>query len=93
MEVCWWTALGSSLLHTALLGKKTKWPSCFSKVFEVEIIITFMIRSRSESSWTAVVGEFDLKKTDPDEQVMKVNRIITHPKVNTSHNSQMFPFT
>ncbi|KAI7809418.1 serine protease 56 [Triplophysa rosa] len=38
--------------------------------------------SRSESSWTAVVGEFDLTKTDPDEQVMKVNRIITHPKFN-----------
>ncbi|XP_051554166.1 uncharacterized protein LOC127441053 [Myxocyprinus asiaticus] len=38
--------------------------------------------SRSEIYWTAVVGEFDLTKTDPDEQVMKVNRIITHPKFN-----------
>ncbi|KAI2667855.1 Serine protease 56 [Labeo rohita] len=38
--------------------------------------------SRSESYWTAVVGEFDLTKTDPDEQLMKVNRIITHPKFN-----------
>ncbi|XP_017207703.4 serine protease 56 [Danio rerio] len=38
--------------------------------------------SRSESYWTAVVGEFDLTKTDADEQIMKVNRIITHPKFN-----------
>ncbi|KAF6728477.1 Serine protease 56 [Oryzias melastigma] len=38
--------------------------------------------SRSESSWTAVVGEFDITKTDPDEQVLKVNRIISHPKFN-----------
>ncbi|KAK7163579.1 hypothetical protein R3I93_007587 [Phoxinus phoxinus] len=38
--------------------------------------------SRSESYWTAVVGEFDLTKSDPDEQIMKVNRIITHPKFN-----------
>uniref|UniRef100_A0A671LVB8 Peptidase S1 domain-containing protein n=1 Tax=Sinocyclocheilus anshuiensis TaxID=1608454 RepID=A0A671LVB8_9TELE len=38
--------------------------------------------SRGESYWTAVVGEFDLTKTDPDEQIMKVNRIITHPKFN-----------
>ncbi|CAK6952490.1 uncharacterized protein prss56 [Scomber scombrus] len=38
--------------------------------------------SRSESSWTAVVGEFDITKTDPDEQVLKVNRIIPHPKFN-----------
>ena len=38
-------------------------------------------RSRSESYWTAVVGEFDITKADPEEQVMKVNRIITHPKV------------
>lgn len=37
--------------------------------------------SRSESYWTAVVGEFDITKTDPDEQVLKVNRIIPHPKV------------
>lgn len=34
--------------------------------------------SRSESYWTAVVGEFDITKTDPDEQVLKVNRIIPH---------------
>ncbi|KAI1882970.1 hypothetical protein AGOR_G00240370 [Albula goreensis] len=38
--------------------------------------------SRGENYWTAVVGEFDITKTDPDEQVMKVNRIITHPKFN-----------
>uniref|UniRef100_W5MFD6 Serine protease 56 n=1 Tax=Lepisosteus oculatus TaxID=7918 RepID=W5MFD6_LEPOC len=38
--------------------------------------------SRSENSWTAVVGEFDITKTDAEEQVMKVNRIISHPKFN-----------
>ncbi|XP_037314704.2 uncharacterized protein prss56 [Pungitius pungitius] len=38
--------------------------------------------SQSESYWTAVVGEFDITKTDPDEQVLKVNRIIPHPKFN-----------
>ncbi|XP_072560311.1 serine protease 56 [Paramormyrops kingsleyae] len=38
--------------------------------------------SRSENYWTVVVGEFDITKTDPEEQVMKVNRIITHPKFN-----------
>ncbi|CAB1443041.1 unnamed protein product [Pleuronectes platessa] len=38
--------------------------------------------SRSESYWTAVVGEFDITKTDPGEQVVKVNRIIPHPKFN-----------
>ncbi|KAM4550899.1 uncharacterized protein prss56 isoform 2-T2 [Odontesthes bonariensis] len=38
--------------------------------------------SRSESHWTAVVGEFDITKTDPDEQALKVNRIIPHPKFN-----------
>ncbi|MED6292649.1 hypothetical protein CHARACLAT_002591 [Characodon lateralis] len=38
--------------------------------------------SRSESYWTAVVGEFDITKKDPDEQVLKVNRIIPHPKFN-----------
>ncbi|XP_069014120.1 uncharacterized protein prss56 [Embiotoca jacksoni] len=38
--------------------------------------------SRGESYWTAVVGEFDITKTDPDEQVLKVNRIIPHPKFN-----------
>uniref|UniRef100_A0A8C5N5L0 Peptidase S1 domain-containing protein n=1 Tax=Gouania willdenowi TaxID=441366 RepID=A0A8C5N5L0_GOUWI len=37
---------------------------------------------RSESYWTAVVGEFDITKTDPDEQVLKVNRILSHPKFN-----------
>jgi hypothetical protein len=39
------------------------------------------VRSRSESYWTAVVGEFDISKPDPDEQILKVNRIISHPKV------------
>ncbi|KAL0966469.1 hypothetical protein UPYG_G00295660 [Umbra pygmaea] len=34
------------------------------------------------SSWTAVVGEFDITKTDPDEQQVKVNRIVPHPKFN-----------
>nr|XP_057922807.1 serine protease 56 isoform X2 [Doryrhamphus excisus] len=38
--------------------------------------------SRGESYWTAVVGEFDITKTDPDEQILKVNRIIPHPKFN-----------
>ncbi|XP_049334936.1 serine protease 56 isoform X1 [Astyanax mexicanus] len=38
--------------------------------------------SRSDSYWTAVVGEFDITKTDPEEQVLKVNRVITHPKFN-----------
>ncbi|KAJ8389569.1 hypothetical protein AAFF_G00118060 [Aldrovandia affinis] len=38
--------------------------------------------SRSESYWSAVVGEFDITKTDPEEQVLRVNRIITHPKFN-----------
>ncbi|XP_035993665.1 uncharacterized protein prss56 [Fundulus heteroclitus] len=38
--------------------------------------------SRSESYWSAVVGEFDITKKDPDEQVLKVNRIIAHPKFN-----------
>ncbi|KAJ8270188.1 hypothetical protein GJAV_G00111360 [Gymnothorax javanicus] len=38
--------------------------------------------SRSENYWTAVVGEFDITKTDPEEQVMRVNRIIPHPKFN-----------
>ncbi|KAI4881434.1 hypothetical protein NFI96_014473 [Prochilodus magdalenae] len=38
--------------------------------------------SRSESYWTAVVGEFDITKSDPDEQVLKVNRVIAHPKFN-----------
>uniref|UniRef100_A0A8C8HPU0 Peptidase S1 domain-containing protein n=1 Tax=Oncorhynchus tshawytscha TaxID=74940 RepID=A0A8C8HPU0_ONCTS len=38
--------------------------------------------SHSESYWTAVVGEFDITKTDTDEQVLKVNRIIPHPKFN-----------
>ncbi|KAG7457076.1 hypothetical protein MATL_G00242670 [Megalops atlanticus] len=38
--------------------------------------------SRSESYWTAVVGEYDITKTDPEEQVMRVNRIIPHPKFN-----------
>ncbi|XP_035803436.2 uncharacterized protein prss56 [Amphiprion ocellaris] len=40
------------------------------------------VAGRSESYWTAVVGEFDITKTDPDEQVLKVNRIIPHPKFN-----------
>lgn len=42
---------------------------------------TDICSSRSESYWTAVVGEFDITKADPDEQVLKVNRIIPHPKV------------
>uniref|UniRef100_A0A671P9M0 Peptidase S1 domain-containing protein n=1 Tax=Sinocyclocheilus anshuiensis TaxID=1608454 RepID=A0A671P9M0_9TELE len=35
---------------------------------------------------------FDRTKTDPDEQIMKVNRIITHPKVNTSKTVCLFMF-
>ncbi|XP_068196925.1 serine protease 56 isoform X2 [Antennarius striatus] len=38
--------------------------------------------SHSESDWTAVVGDFDTTKADPDEQLLKVNRIIPHPKFN-----------
>nr|XP_054595516.1 serine protease 56 isoform X1 [Nothobranchius furzeri] len=37
---------------------------------------------RGESYWTAAVGDFDITKADPDEQVLKVNRIIPHPKFN-----------
>jgi len=53
---------------------------------DLSLIPTFsycfdLCSSRSESYWTAVVGEFDITKTDPDEQVLKVNRIIPHPKV------------
>ncbi|KAI5092892.1 serine protease 56, partial [Silurus meridionalis] len=40
------------------------------------------VGSQSEHYWRAVVGEFDITKVDPDEQVMKVNRIIVHPKFN-----------
>ncbi|TSY27762.1 Serine protease 56 [Bagarius yarrelli] len=40
------------------------------------------IGSQSEHYWTAVVGEFDITMADPDEQVIKVNRIIIHPKFN-----------
>uniref|UniRef100_A0A3P8SQH1 Serine protease 56 n=1 Tax=Amphiprion percula TaxID=161767 RepID=A0A3P8SQH1_AMPPE len=37
-----------------------------------------------DSSWvvTAAHCVFDITKTDPDEQVLKVNRIIPHPKFN-----------
>lgn len=45
------------------------------------VLLFCLCSSRSESYWTAVVGEFDITKTDPDEQVLKVNRIIPHPKV------------
>lgn len=45
------------------------------------LLQSFLSSSRSESYWTAVVGEFDITKKDPDEQVLKVNRIIPHPKV------------
>lgn len=47
----------------------------------VSVPVSDLCSSRSESYWTAVVGEFDITKTDPDEQVLKVNRIIPHPKV------------
>jgi len=57
---------------------------CIQMVCERTKCISPPNRSRSESYWTAVVGEFDLTKSDPDEQIMKVNRIITHPKVNAS---------
>lgn len=45
--------------------------------------------SRSESYWTAVVGEFDITKADPDEQVLKVNRIIPHPKVSIQGSGRL----
>ncbi|XP_058890208.1 uncharacterized protein prss56 isoform X2 [Acipenser ruthenus] len=38
--------------------------------------------SRNENSWSVVVGEYDLTQTDPEEQVLQVNRILTHPKFN-----------
>ncbi|RXM99788.1 Acetylcholine receptor subunit gamma [Acipenser ruthenus] len=40
------------------------------------------IGSRNENSWSVVVGEYDLTQTDPEEQVLQVNRILTHPKFN-----------
>ncbi|XP_041125880.1 serine protease 56 [Polyodon spathula] len=38
--------------------------------------------SRNENLWRVVVGEYDLTQTDPEEQVLQVNRILTHPKFN-----------
>ncbi|EMP27510.1 Putative serine protease 56 [Chelonia mydas] len=34
----------------------------------------------NELAWTVVVGDYDLAKWDEGEQVLPVNRIITHPK-------------
>ncbi|CAM5164134.1 unnamed protein product [Natator depressus] len=36
----------------------------------------------NELAWTVVVGDYDLAKWDEGEQVLPVNRIITHPKFN-----------
>lgn len=36
-----------------------------------------------------MVGEFDITKAEPDEQVLKINRIITHPKVNIHLHQQV----
>lgn len=52
----------------------------------VSVPVFDLCSSRSESYWTAVVGEFDITKTDPDEQVLKVNRIIPHPKVTIQYH-------
>uniref|UniRef100_A0A452GLS6 Peptidase S1 domain-containing protein n=1 Tax=Gopherus agassizii TaxID=38772 RepID=A0A452GLS6_9SAUR len=38
--------------------------------------------NRNELAWTVVVGDYDLAKWDEGEQVLPVNRIITHPKFN-----------
>uniref|UniRef100_A0A8C3HS80 Serine protease 56 n=1 Tax=Chrysemys picta bellii TaxID=8478 RepID=A0A8C3HS80_CHRPI len=38
--------------------------------------------NRNELAWTVVVGDYDLTKWDEGEQVLPVNRIITHPKFN-----------
>lgn len=64
---------------------------CFARYVCVSVFIRHVLKprltlsdlcsSRSESYWTAVVGDFDITKTDPDEQLLKVNRIIPHPKV------------
>lgn len=50
-------------------------------------------RSQSEHYWTAVIGEFDLTKADPDEQAMKVNRIIIHPKVHIHLHQYLAHYT
>lgn len=71
-------------MHVLLL----KYSCCCRFVTDIWLV-ALVCRSRSESYWTAVVGEFDITKTDPEEQVMKVNRIITHPKVGI--NGHVFP--
>ncbi|KAF7662724.1 hypothetical protein LDENG_00227550 [Lucifuga dentata] len=38
--------------------------------------------NHQESDWTAVMGDYDVTKTDPGEQILKINRIIPHPKFN-----------
>ncbi|XP_028650841.1 serine protease 56 [Erpetoichthys calabaricus] len=38
--------------------------------------------NHNENYWTVTLGEYDLTKTDPDQQVIPVNRIIIHPKFN-----------
>lgn len=93
MEEFWWTAPGWSLLLIVLLGECVSLyvskirPLICLKHFRIlysshsRFVFSDLHSSRSESYWTAVVGEFDITKTDPDEQVLKVNRIIPHPKV------------
>lgn len=69
---CWVSAASLSLrLISTVLGLFSSFGNLFF----------YICSSRSESYWTAVVGEFDITKTDPDEQLLKVNRIIPHPKV------------
>lgn len=89
MEGSWWTAPGWSLPLTVLPGSCISvFCSYKSKIFDLSVVFELysfycsdLCSSRSESYWTAVVGEFDITKTDPDEQLLKVNRIIPHPKV------------
>uniref|UniRef100_A0A8C0IS79 Serine protease 56 n=1 Tax=Chelonoidis abingdonii TaxID=106734 RepID=A0A8C0IS79_CHEAB len=38
--------------------------------------------NHNELAWTVVVGDYNLAKWDEGEQVLPVNRIITHPKFN-----------
>lgn len=52
-----------------------------SSVLKPRLTPSDLCSSRSESYWSAVAGDFDITKTDPDEQLLKVNRIIPHPKV------------
>lgn len=65
---------------------------CFQQtyVFKPRLTLPDLCSSRSESYWTAVVGDFDITKTDPDEQLLKVNRIIPHPKVSFQKLTRLY---